>query len=107
MTTEEMISLRPEHVSDLRSVYCGLPFDDVEIAARETAPVASCMGTAVTAGFDRLFKNLVVDCVFCGSDRTHVTYLAKNDDGDDALYFMSYAKVGDCEDRIIFKLIIN
>lgn len=104
MKIVDLTSLKPSHVADLISFYQALPYEDIEIVARELAPVDNFFGIAATKEFARVTSKLSVESVFFGKDRTHIIFTDKDDDSE-AFYFFSYAVDGNCEDRIIFKLI--
>ena len=48
MTIEEILSLKPQHIDELRSFYAVCPFDNVEIFARETADIEQHLGSFAT-----------------------------------------------------------
>lgn len=101
MSIEELMHINPKHLTALRDLYAGFPFDDVEIVMQETA-LCDETEEARTLGFACALHKIKFDSVICGKNRSHALFVADEDDG---FYYVSFAHVGQLEDRVIFKLI--
>ena len=102
MTNAELLQINPQHLDELRSFLAGIEFDNVEIAAKETAPYQFA---EETFGYEMLQKKLRLYGIFRGKDHTHIAFFNNDLDQDDVFYCYSIVNVGgESEERIIFKL---
>lgn len=105
MTIEEILSLKPQHIDELRSFYAVCPFDNVEIFARETADIEQHLGSFATKEFEEVFLSYPCQHPVSGINRTHLVF------ADPALtpdtFIVSYASDGEIEDRVIFRIIVK
>ena len=101
MSIEELMHINPKHITALRDLYANFPFDDVEIVMQETA-LFDGTAEARTLGFAYALRKIKFDSVICGKNRSHALFVA---DEDNVFYYVSFAHVGQLEDRVIFKLI--
>ena len=105
MNVEQLLSLNPKHLDELRSFYCVCPFDDVEVVAQEQEFIEQNLGTFATPEFEEAYTSFGLLHPVGGKDRTHFVF------GDTALYkdlfLVSYVSDGEIEDRVIFKVIHN
>lgn len=103
MTAIEVLNLNPQHIAELKSFFKGFEFKDVEIVASEKTNADSYIGDNQTFGFDMAYKKLKFDGIFLGKNRMHAFFTGGE---DDVFYCISCAKVGNLEERIIFKLTV-
>ena len=101
MTNAELLQINPQHLDELRSFLAGFEFDNVEIAAKETVLHSFAEDTL---DFQKEQRKLRLDGIFHGKDHTHFVFYNGVDDVDDTFYCYSFAKVGNAEEHIIFKL---
>lgn len=101
MTAIEVLNLNPQHIAELKSFFKGFKFKDVEIVASERTPANTFENW--TFGFDTAYKKLHFDGIIRGNNRMHAIFTT---DEDGYFYCVSFAKVGNLEERVIFKLTV-
>lgn len=95
--------LDAQHVNLLRDIHVAVDFDDVEIAAAENSPVDNLEPWSFR--YASISKKLVFNGVFRGGKHMHAVFTMPGD--EDNFYCVSYARHGDTDERIIFRLICH